>query len=546
VFSPSTVSATFEAPAPGPWELDRTHFPRPVPLFTAEIFAEPFKRGFQETTSRYGMLLDHLRAAVVNGFIYYQPTPAPPDEIPQRFAAAEQAFARKLWREDKERWEREAKPTSIRQNLELAAVDPSSLSTNDLLVHLGRCREQIAAMIQQHHRFNGAAIVPTGDFLVHALEWTGLPPATLLALLRGSASASAGASQELDALADAIREDEEARAALSDHDAGATLAALRTHPGRVAEAVSAYLDLVGDRIVDGLDIGHPTALERPDILVTAIRGAVESDGSEDDAQLLAEEEAAVRDAVPDEHRHEFDGLLAEARLTYGIRDERGLFSEVWVNGITRRAVLAGGERLAAAGRLKRPSDLADAGWEEMHVLLSGRDGPSADELAARAEYRHTHFAVDAPTWLNEPPPGPPPMEGLPAEAARMAQAIGIVLFNLFGDSQAEHEAKLIRGLGASIGVYEGTARLVRSPQDFDRIREGDVLVAPSTTEAFNLLLPLLGAIVTDSGGLLSHAAIVAREFGIPSVVGTREGTKLIPDGARVRVDGACGEVTLLQ
>ena len=67
----------------------------------------------------------------------------------------------------------------------------------------------------------------------------------------------------------------------------------------------------------------------------------------------------------------------------------------------------------------------------------------------------------------------------------------------------------------------------------------------STTEAFNILLPLLGAIVTDSGGLLSHSAIVAREYGIPGVVGTRQGTELIADGARVRVDGTAGEVTVL-
>jgi len=70
-------------------------------------------------------------------------------------------------------------------------------------------------------------------------------------------------------------------------------------------------------------------------------------------------------------------------------------------------------------------------------------------------------------------------------------------------------------------------------------------VTESTTEAFNILLPLLGGIVTDAGGLLSHAAIVSREYGIPGVVGTRQGTSLIPDGARVRVDGIAGEVTVL-
>jgi phosphoenolpyruvate synthase/pyruvate phosphate dikinase len=116
---------------------------------------------------------------------------------------------------------------------------------------------------------------------------------------------------------------------------------------------------------------------------------------------------------------------------------------------------------------------------------------------------------------------------------------------LFGSSQEEHGEHTLRGLAASPGVYEGPARLVSGPADFSRIMQGDVLVTVSTTEAFNILLPLLGAIVTDSGGLLSHSAIVAREYGIPGVVGTREATNRIADGARVRVEGAAGEVTVL-
>jgi pyruvate,water dikinase len=125
------------------------------------------------------------------------------------------------------------------------------------------------------------------------------------------------------------------------------------------------------------------------------------------------------------------------------------------------------------------------------------------------------------------------------------RAIGIVIDGMFAPSEAEHEEQLIRGLGASKGSYEGPARRVAGPTEFDRIVVGDVLLTEATTEAFNILLPLLGAIVTDSGGLLSHAALVAREYGIPGVVGTRNATDLIADGARVRVDGNDGTVSVL-
>ena len=106
-------------------------------------------------------------------------------------------------------------------------------------------------------------------------------------------------------------------------------------------------------------------------------------------------------------------------------------------------------------------------------------------------------------------------------------------------------AKAVEGLPVHPGVYVGPARVVDSPSDFDRIKQGDVLVARNTGPAFNVILPLLGAIVTDRGGQLSHAAIVAREYGIPSVVGTKAATTTFPDGAMIRVDGETGRVELV-
>lgn len=127
----------------------------------------------------------------------------------------------------------------------------------------------------------------------------------------------------------------------------------------------------------------------------------------------------------------------------------------------------------------------------------------------------------------------------------MMRAAGITMNAMFAPSMEAHEEQVLHGLGASGGTYEGPARRVGGPDEFDRIVKGDVLITECTSEAFNILLPLLGALVTDSGGLLSHPAIVSREYGIPGVVGTRDGTDRIPDGARVKVDGDKGQVTVL-
>jgi phosphohistidine swiveling domain-containing protein len=534
----------FEPPGPGSWELDPVHFPRPVTRYWTEIHPEPFRRGFSEFTRYYGMLIEALEMRYVNGFAYKTLVPVADEEVPARFQRAEEALAGRLWREQLREWDEMFKPSSIEIHRELQSIDPDALSDDELAAYLTRCRDHHAEMIYQHMRHTGAAIVPIGDFLGHVGDWTGLPPAELLGLMRGAAPVSAGVSSELERLRSGLAADPAARELLASEDEpGAVLDALRSLPGEPGEAASAYLDLVGYRLVNGFDISEHYALELPDALRRAIRVAVEGDKAE--ASDLEELVAGVRAKVPEENRAEFDELLAEARLMYRIRDERGVFSDIWAAGIMRRAALAAGRRLAGAGRLHEPEHFVDAGFEEMLALVTGGEGPPADELAARAAARTSRSAKDAPAHLGPSPPPPPDPSGLPPAVARVMRATGIVIGAMFGSSEEEHTENLLRGLAASRGVYEGPARRVSGPAEFGRIAQGDVLVTESTSEAFNILLPLLGGIVTDSGGLLSHAAIVAREYGIPGVVGTRDGTERIADGAQVRVDGDAGEVTVL-
>jgi phosphohistidine swiveling domain-containing protein len=539
----------FEPPGPGFWELDPVHFPRPATRYWMEVHPEPLKRGTAEFARSYGMLIDGLEIAYVNGFAYKAVRPVAEDQLLERFQRAEEVFKRKFWREQLRDWNETFKPASIKAHRELQSVDPEGLSDTDLAAYLERCRDHHAAMLYQHMRFTAAAVVSTGDFLAHVGDWTDLPPAELLGLMRGTSPVSAGASAELAQLITAIGQDPRAQELLeSNGDPGRVLDALRSLDRNTGAAASAYLDLVGYRLLDGFDISNPCALELPDVLCRAIRAAVVGAGGSAASAAASDLEgriADVRGKVPAQHRAQFDELLEEARLTYPIRDERGVFSDIWASGLMRRAALAGGRRLARKGRIHDATHFVDAGLEEMRSLLSGADGPSADELAKRSAYRAAHSSKEAPSVLGLSPPPPPDPSELPAAAGRMMRAIGIALGALFGSAEAPHEDHMLRGLAASRGLYEGPARRVSHPSEFDRIKKGDVLVTQSTTEAFNILLPLLGAIVTDSGGLLSHSAIVAREYGIPGVVGTREATERIADGARVRVDGDAGEVTVL-
>ena len=103
----------------------------------------------------------------------------------------------------------------------------------------------------------------------------------------------------------------------------------------------------------------------------------------------------------------------------------------------------------------------------------------------------------------------------------------------------------IRGFAACNGVVEGTARVVRSVDEIARLQQGDILVCQVTNPTWAPIFQKISAAVSDIGGSMSHAAIVAREYGLPAVVGTGDATRRIKDGQRIRVDGGRGVVTLL-
>lgn len=541
--SQSAPPLKFEPPGPGTWEQDPVHFPRPLTRYFQEMHPPAFKKGTRDFARFYGMLIDGIQIGYVNGFAYNQRVPAPEAEIPERLKRADDVFARKIWREQLSQWDTTHKPGSIARHREIQAVDPDALSDKELTDYLKRCFDHHSEMITQHMRFTASAVIPTGDFLAHAEDWTGLPHSELLGLMRGAAEVSSGGSDEMQRLKKAFAQDESARKILETaRDPDKVLARLRAHGGEAGAAIAGYLDLVGNRLIDGFDIAEPSALELPDALLRAIRIAISKETAASDVD---DRTADVRARVPAAHQKAFDELLGEARLTYRLRDERGVYSDIWASGLMRRAALAAGRRAVKKGGLAAPEQMLDAGVAEMQALVVGGDGPSADELAGRARYRATYTAKVAPPTLGPPEPPPPDLKTLPPSAQRLMRATFISLGHIFGSGKVQNQETVLFGLAASKGVYEGPARRVSGPQEFGRIAKGDVLITESTTEAFNILLPLLGGIVTDNGGLLSHAAIVSREYGIPGVVGTREATERIADGMLVRVDGDAGEVTVL-
>jgi pyruvate,water dikinase len=186
----------------------------------------------------------------------------------------------------------------------------------------------------------------------------------------------------------------------------------------------------------------------------------------------------------------------------------------------RRAALELGRRLAGTGALTTPEDVFLLRLEELESL--GRPWPPADDtvrrLHALVEDRRTRRAA-----LDDVPV-------LPVETDEAA------------DVPLAAEGALLSGQPGSAGVAEGPVRVIRGPADFGKLRSGEVLVAPFTNPSWTPLFALACAVVVDTGATMSHAAIVAREYGVPAVMGARVATTTLRDGQRIRVDGTRGLV----
>jgi phosphohistidine swiveling domain-containing protein len=542
-------------PGPGTWMQDRAHLPVSTTALLQELFPSGFDRGFSATFEEFGALFDTMQQRFVNGFPFMQPLPfdAPGphgprtpeylgEQIGKRAQASAVAFETKVWRRVLEAWDGDIKPKAIARHRELAGVDLASLDDEALRQQLHIRMQHVSEMMAQHHRHNGAALVPVGDWVLHAAQWTGLPPVPMFIAFDGWSPVTSVVPPELAPGIAALRADEDAIAILKGEGSDAdVVAALRAR----VPAIDEWLSGVQFRIAAGFDLTNPTIGERPDLIRGRLLSAIEHEQEHalERSEAVANE---LRAAVPDEHKGEFDELLAEARLVYRLRDERGIYSDSAATGLLRLGLIEMGRRLFERGRINFTYDTLDVTSAEVDSLLTGGDTPTADELSARVARRKALSAAGAPPFLGDPPQPPAPMDGLPPSIIRVMSALGFTIQGILGEAEAPAgDEQMIIGIGGSSGTYEGPARLVRNFDDLWDVQEGDVLVTPATGESFNAFLHLVGAIVTDHGSFASHAAIMGREMGFPTVVGSVNATSRIPAGAIVRVDGGSGAVTIV-
>jgi pyruvate,water dikinase len=198
--------------------------------------------------------------------------------------------------------------------------------------------------------------------------------------------------------------------------------------------------------------------------------------------------------------------------------------------------MAVGRELVETGRLDEPDDVMFLRYNELRALIG-----SADAIEARAIVATRRLERDAAARLH-----PRDWVGTvtPSQLA-FPYLVNWGYPDRFYQQQSE-DVRLITGLGASPGIIEGTARVVRTIDEFDDVRDGDILVCQMTNPAWVVLFTKIAGLVTDTGGTTSHPAVLAREFGIPAVIGTSVATRRIVTGDRLRIDGTAGKVEILR
>lgn len=216
-------------------------------------------------------------------------------------------------------------------------------------------------------------------------------------------------------------------------------------------------------------------------------------------------------------------LLRSARAYIAYRESQR-YALDYILTEMRHLVLEIGARLVRRGLIAQADDLFFLEWEELQALWARRDTASAGKDLPDIAARRAEFARDSAV--------------LPAEWIIDGVEYG------GGASAAGEDASCLSGTGVSTGKVRGRARVVRSPLELGRVREGEILVAPNTDPGWTPVFPLIRGLVLETGGMLSHGAIVAREYGIPAVTGVARACTRIGDGDLLEVDGANGTVRM--
>jgi pyruvate,water dikinase len=429
-------------------------------------------------------------------------------------------------------WETSWRAECMRRIDEARAVNLAALDDDALLKHLRRMVDQVVMPgLLIHFQLMLPDMVAMHDLATFCEARLGWTPAQTLELLAGTAGTVTRPAEEMAEIADLAGPEAVAQG----------LAAVRA--SAAGARLDAWLATWGSRSMD-LDPAAPTVAEHESTLLALLRQPPpNADGRQ---RVRKAAIARARAELNQTDRDHFDRLLAVAERVHPMREENVFYTQSVPVGLVRRTLLEVGRRLVARGVLRRADDVAYLDVDEIAPALASR--LAGEPAAARAARRHAEqrwVRANPGSAFHGPAPVPPPStRGLPAAMQRL---LGAFTWHIALEETSELPTALhgaLGGVGASPGRVSGRVRVIRHEAELSSLEPGEILVCRSTHSSWSVAFGRAAALVTDHGGMLAHPAIVAREYGIPAVVGTGVATSLLVDGQTVTVDGTTGRVEM--
>jgi pyruvate,water dikinase len=496
------------------WRFDPMHMPRPAPALTAHFVDKLHREVFNGAPSIF-----------VNGYCYtvdaFPPPPTP--EVIERGPF--------------DVWENDYVPRIRAACRDIRARDYDSMTAMELADSLDKIVGETVDSFRYTMVVVYAFMGPTFqlvEFFEKKLGDDG--PALMATLLQGTSNQSAGGAAGLAELARVAADAPQVASALRD---GRYDEIERVEGGAAfMSKLRGYLDEYGWR-VESWGLAHvPTWAEDPHTPLFLIARYLDDPSLSPDTAIQRsrlQHDDAMRELesrLSGDDLAELKTKLAACEGHVAISEGRAMW-QLTIIGSLRVPVIALGRKLVESGALDDPNDVCFFDTEELKEAARNPSASYKATAAARKAELARWEELNPPPFLGAPPPAEAPAE------------VQTLLSKFFGlGVQPSKDKNTIKGNGASRGSARGRARVIRDLSEAERLKEGDVLVCSTTAPPWTPLFSIAAAVVTDTGGILSHSAICAREFGIPCVVGTQVGTSQIPDGAIVTVDGAEGIVRI--
>jgi pyruvate,water dikinase len=553
------------------WTRDREHMPDPITPMFSSVAALMATSGQERTHRFYEESIVHRHDRPINTYLYtaIEPFDGSPQEQrarAQRYRDRVSAIALRL----DEIWTFQWLPEIEAHWAFWAEFNLDGADMPALLAHLEESLERGARLYELHYLMGPPMWFAIDEFetLIHDL-FPGMTTLDTHRMLQGFDNKTLEMGRALWRLRDRAKAAPAVRRIFETYPAEEIGSALAfTHTGRgFLQALRGFLETHGRRS-NLWDWGYPSWEDDPTPVLSNLKTYLaqpDRDLGAEQRRIAARRDAAVqvaREALaryPQPVIDRFEQWLHAAQVALVLTENHTYYIDFNGFGWLHRLIREFGKRFTVQGRLHAADDVFYLNLDELRAMAADPDLDLSCR-ATRQRGEHAYWAArEEPRELGTRPDKP--IRAYSRNARRILRYTGAYdaacnsygaasnAYNAtqgaYGGAPMENPAEL-RGQAGSPGKVRGTARLILSLRDAHRLQPGEILVTTTTAPPWTPLFLTAAAVVTDAGGVLSHSAVVAREYGIPAVVGTGNATGCIQDGQTIEIDGDAGTVRWIE